>query len=57
MGKAGRTLPPALDDKNPAIKSVIPKIQALHGLKIVFPLKKPIALNVTRNTGSSKAIP
>ena len=40
-----------------AAPSVIEKTQIRHGLRIVEPRKKPIKLNVSRNTGSSKAKP
>jgi hypothetical protein len=42
---------------NAAEKTKIPNTQILHGLKIVAPRKKPIRLNVRRNTGSSNAKP
>jgi hypothetical protein len=42
---------------NPAMKRQIPNIQIRHGRKIVLPDKNPIALKVTKKTGSSNAIP
>ena len=40
---------------NAAEKKVMQKTASRHGLRIDFPLKRPIEFSATRKTGSSKA--